>query len=871
VLREQAGRRPIVLALEDLHWADELTVEFLKYLRAQARSAPYLVVGTYRDDEVEGRPLEQLASSAEPDSLQIVLRLKRLEVQEIAELIRSMMSLREEPSELALFLQRQTAGNPLFIEEILKTLAEDEALSRKDGEWELNLVQLDRLEVPRSINETLNRRLSRLTETQRRMIRVLSVFNRPISRLLLAQAGGWEPSRVTAEVLPLCHRGLLRRFADGGDEKVGFAHIRTRDLVYRGLGTERARLHLVAGELLEQASRSSPEEAVEDLAYHFVQGGQRGKGLEYSEKAGDKCTRLFAHAPALQFYLRAVELLPRADAARRMDLFNRIARLHASASDYEEMHDYLNRSLKIARSLQDRRQEGQILASVAFGHLLQGHLDLALRNARASLTILEPLGDHLGIGRAKNFIGTAYARMGQLDEAVPHFTQALEHLEAAGDVWQVVNVRTNLGSVHSSLNRPEQALALYRKALETWKEIGDKRGIAMTLVNIGLALKDLGSLDDAAVSAEQAVGLYRQTPERTTLAVTLSALSEIELARGRYDRALTAVEESLRLRRETGETAMLPLSLDLLGTIRRLTGDIAGMLEAHQEGLRIAREDGNELQEGFLLAAVARDAREEGRFQDASLSGEKALILGRRLRNRKLQWIALEVLALSALGAGRLRDAAGKSREMESLAQGGGGEDRLRLLLLQGSCRLAEGQSDEAQRLLEQARDAARDLSRKDREAEALAALAALAESQNRAERAVTYLKGAAQQHAGIASRIEDSAVRRRYLATGLRKEIQERLRKLEPAALAAAESKPGKVPPVKMLATMYEITQIIATLRDLTELLNRVLDLAIQIVGAERGLIFLKEEGSGELRCAWRETSSTRPSGTPANTASGF
>ncbi|PYQ11299.1 MAG: hypothetical protein DMH00_08635 [Acidobacteria bacterium] len=851
VLRKQSHRRPFVLALEDLHWADDLTVELLRYLRDRSSGAPYLLVGTYRDDEVEGRPLEALASQAPLSPVQVVLRLKRLEALEIGELIRSMMSLEEEPSELALILQRHTAGNPLFIEEILRALTEDGAVSRRDGEWEVDLVHLDRLEVPRSINETLHRRLARLTESQRRLVRVLSVFNRPTPRGLLAQAGGWDPGRMAADLLPLCHRGLLRRVEEGGEERVGFAHVRTRDLVYRSLGTERTRLHLLAGDLLEQANRPNPEEALEELAYHFVQGGARTKGLEYSEKAGDKCARLFAHAPALQFYQKALNLLPRGESApRRMALFNKIARLHTSASNYSEMQDYLNRALKIARGLQDRQQEGQITGSVAYGHLLQGHLDLAVRSARAALAILDPLGDHLGIGRAKNFIGTAYARMGQLDEAVPYFTQALEHLEAAGDLWQVVNVRTNLGSVHISLNRPEEALQLYRQALETWRQLGDKRGVAMTLANIGLALKEVGRLDDAIASAEESVMLFRQTPDRTSLAVTLCALAEIETVRDRYDRAASSAEESLRLRREIGETPTLPHSLDLLGSARRHLGDLPAALEAHQEGLRIAREEKNDLQEGFLLMALARDAQEEGRLQDATLAAEKALVLARRLRNRKVQSGALEVLTAVALANGHLREAASKARDLDSLTKNSGsGEDRLRTLLVQGKCRLAEGVLDEAQRLLEQALDQARNLSRKDREAEVRTALAESAEKLGRRERAAAHLKDAAEQYREIASRIEDSSLRRHYLSSGARKEIQERFEKLLPGDAQPEALPPARIPPVKMLTTMYEITQIINTIRDLTELLNRVLDLAIQIMAAERGLIFLREEGTGELK----------------------
>jgi Nif-specific regulatory protein len=850
LLRQQSLKRPFVLALEDLHWADELTVELLRALRDRAPGAPYLVLGTYRDDDLDGRPIASLARPGTSGARQSVLRLQRLDAAEIGSLIQSMMSLQEDPTELAIILQRQTAGNPLFIEEILKALAEEDAVSRRDGEWDVDLAHLDRLEVPRSINETLTRRLTRLSDAQRQLVRVLSVFNRPVSRGLLARAGGWDGARLSAEIPPLLHRGILRRSHEAGEEKLGFAHSRARDLVYRSLGPERVRLHLTAGSLIEEQARTNPEEALEELAYHFIQAGAKPQALAYAEKAGDKCARLFAFTAALQFYRKALELLPRREARRRMTLFARLARLHGGASDFAEMHDFSERALRLARSLQDRREEGQILASMAHGHLLQGHLDQSVRGARAALALLEPLGDHLGIGRAKNFLGTAYARMGQLDEAVPYFTQALEHLEAAGDRWQVVTVKTNLGTVQSSLNRPEVSLELYREALEAWKQLDDRRGVAMTLVNMAQCLKDLGRLEEACERAEESAALYRSTPDRTTLAVALSSLAEIELARCRYDRAAHLAAESLEIRKETGDTSLQPLSLDLLGTVRRRLGDFPGAWEAHQEGLRLAREGSHDLQEGFLLLALARDALEEGKHREALLSGEKALVLARRLRNRRLQLGALEALLHASLGMGHVREASGRAREMDDLVgTSGSTEERLRTSAALGRCRLQEGLLDEASPHLEQALGWAQNLARRDQEADLRLAQSDWMEKSGRPERRVALLREAERLHREIASRLEDSSARRRYLASGSRQEVRDRLAALEGPREAAAEASPRRVPPVKMLATLYEITQIVSTLKDLTELLSRVLDLAIQIVGAERGLIFLREGENGELK----------------------
>ena len=115
---------------------------------------------------------------------------------------------------------------------------------------------------------------------------------------------------------------------------MAFAHAKTRDLVYRGLGAERTRLHLLAAELLEEASQSRSDEALEELAYHFLQGGAKAKGLEYAERAGDKCLRLYAYGAALEFFQKALSLLPRNQPRRRMEVFSKIGQVHTQAANY---------------------------------------------------------------------------------------------------------------------------------------------------------------------------------------------------------------------------------------------------------------------------------------------------------------------------------------------------------------------------------------------------------------------------------------------------------------------------------------------------------------------------------------------------------
>jgi Nif-specific regulatory protein len=847
LLFEAAGSSGLVLALEDLHWADEPTLEFLDFARDRIGGHPILLVATFRGEEAGDSPLAALLPAAGQAGVSLRLRLGRLEPEQIGDLVRSMVDLEEGADELALLLHRQTAGNPLFLEEVLKGLAEEAALERREGRWRLNPARLERVEIPRTVQETLQRRVGRVSAAERRLLRILSVFERPVDPALLARAGGWREEEIAPLLSDLAERGLLARRRGDGLSFAGFAHARTREIVYRGLGADRARLHRTAGELLEETA-TSREQVVEELAHHFLAAGAKEKALEYAEQAGDKCARLFAYPAALRFYQTGLPLVPRKETARRLDLLAKTAGSLTRTARYTEMQDVLQRALRLARSLKDRPREGRLLASLAHGHLLQGHFEPAIRNARAALALCEPAGDSLGAGRAQNFIATAYAQMGRMEEAIPWFARALERLEESGDLRQAGWVRNNLGNVHLGRYELEEALRLFRLALDTWQKLGDRPSSAITLTNIAQALKDLGKPDEAAATVEEALPLYRESFDRSRLAVALVSAAEIHLARGACDRALACATESAQIRREIGETAQLPHSLDAAGAIRRAIGDLDTALELHREGLRRAREERCEIQEGFLLASLALDQAERGDRDEARSTAEQALVLGKRLRIPKIEALALSVLVRQALERDERKEAAARLRDLETLAAAEPNPElRIRSTLAGAWLRLREGALDDAEATFQSAVETAERLGRADLAAEARLGIARTARQAGRLHRARDCAHGAREAFRGLAARMEDSALRRRYLASGTRRAAEALLAELEESAPPESES--PRVPPARYLATMYEITQAISTLRDLNELLNRVLDQAISIVGAERGIVFLRDAETGELK----------------------
>jgi Nif-specific regulatory protein len=865
---------PGILFLEDLHWSDAAGLELLEHLVLRPPRGPWLVIASLRDDESRTRPAGAFLKRFSAAPRVRALALAPLSQNEVTDLLSSMVPFGVRPDRLADLLADRTEGNPLYLEELMESLAESGALRRSGGAWIAESPTLDSLQLPPSLIGAVTRRLASIAPADRAVAEALAVLNRPAPAALLARILGQDATPIAASLEAL---GRLRIATSetqrSGPPLAGLFHARIREAIYGSLAEESRRgLHLgvaiaIEATALESGRDGSTDDVVEDLAHHFSAAGDGERGARYCLRAGAKAEALFNPRRAVEFLARAIDLLPAGERDRRLQALADIS------GDLAQLLGDFDGALRYARTLQEEARqaghqihEAKALEIQGWAKSFLGDPAGALEAARRALAIARGAGEPKRIAVCLNTLGMILARQGQNREAGPLFDEARSICEAQGDQRFLSTVLNNVALNSLGQGEPESARQAFDKVLAICKEMGLSSSYHRALGNLAMARQETGDLCGAIQALEEALAWARQHANLEIIVQTLSNLGLYYGQQGRLDRARRALEEERALRQDLGDVAGQLPSLDYLGEQHRDLGRPKRAEAVHREGLETARRLNLREQEGFLLGSLAADRLEGGAQDEAGALAREALAIGRELGRPR---IVCRALGVQALAAARRRDRKGLAAVMRSVTRleprALRYHDRLALNLVVGRSGLLSGKPDDA---IREARAGLATLERGGFREFQWRLHALLGDAQSAkdlpevADDSYNSARAIIQQ---VASEIEDRAVRDDYLNEEKRRAIVPRSDLAQPAAPGApafpgaapvvagltplaAPSIPSAGSPVKMLTTIYEITQIINSILDLKELLNKVMDLAIEIVGAERGLIFLYRSETDEM-----------------------
>ncbi len=317
---------PLVLVLDDLHWADRPTLSLLRHLfrSRDGDGRPPLIVATYRSTEMEEAASEALAD-LDREGLLWRLSLTGLGAGDVAGLMAGWAGA-QPPPELAREIFDETAGNPFFVEELLRHLAEAGGVAPGGGRWAPDLAGMDAMGVPEGVKHVVARRLSRIAPDARRVLTIAAAIGREFSFDVLERLTDLSGDAL-AEALEEGAAAQLISEQPGAFGLYTFAHALIRETLYEDLTlTRRVLLHRRIGEALENLYAHSLAAHLAELAHHFYQAAQDGDpaaAIEYGERAGEHAALQLAYEEAARHYehaLRALELAPQRQEERRCEL-----------------------------------------------------------------------------------------------------------------------------------------------------------------------------------------------------------------------------------------------------------------------------------------------------------------------------------------------------------------------------------------------------------------------------------------------------------------------------------------------------------------------------------------------------------------------
>ncbi|HKY36828.1 MAG TPA: protein kinase [Polyangiaceae bacterium] len=326
--------QPLLLLLDDLQWADSLSLEFLSIFagHVQARSRVTLVA-TFRSEETS----DELSALAAERGVELE-RLERFDSAAVGQMVSGLLALRAPPGEWVSFLEHESGGNPFFIAEYLRAAIAERLLTRTaTGRWTLGEVESgaslrDRLGLPATIGALVGRRLSGLDTECLQMVWAAAVLGREFDQELLAETAGVDVTRVTAAYGRLRQRQILEDEASGG---CSFVHDKLREVAYGLIGDEeRRRLHQRAAETLTRRREAGVAQVeAGTLGYHQAQAGNHERASAYFEQAGEAARRNHANRDALRYFRLALGELERAGGRDKQERRVASSRLRESLAD----------------------------------------------------------------------------------------------------------------------------------------------------------------------------------------------------------------------------------------------------------------------------------------------------------------------------------------------------------------------------------------------------------------------------------------------------------------------------------------------------------------------------------------------------------
>ena len=572
-----AGDHGLLLFVDDLQWADQASLSLLHYLVRAIGTERVLVLGCYRETELDrAHPLAEALDDWNRERAAVRIQLRRLELEATAGMLKVLLGDECLTEAFCEDIHRETEGNPFFVEEVVKTLVEDEQIVCERGEWRRR-DQGGHLVLPQGVKAAIGRRLDRLDRPTTDILRTAAILGKNFDYGELAAVS----DATEEELLDALDEAIAAQLLETGmGDAVAFTHDKIREVLYQELNPiRRRRLHTRIANGLETLRVRGGRVAVEDLAHHYIEGGGLEKGLEHAMTAAADATKIFAYTDAIRLYERAREC---AEALGRNDQLPKI--------------------------------------DADMGHVatLMGEPLVAAEHFERALAATDEAAEAL---KLKCRIGEAYVLIGDA-RALAFVEEAKAALDQEAQPVEFARVMMIEGRFHHFHGRSREAATRLHEALDFAENSGDTSLLGWILGYLAGAYQHLAEFEESNRWAQRAIDFGKDVDSPGVEAIGHEFKMENAFNRGRWAECLEHADRHLILAERSSSSDRL--AWNCVGqTFARLgMGELEKAIAAADAGLDLADRLGDIRLAVFLGSWRAQAIAELGRIDEAKDDAE---------------------------------------------------------------------------------------------------------------------------------------------------------------------------------------------------------------------------------------------------------
>ncbi len=585
---------PLLVILDDLQWTDQSSLLLLHYLARGVYKESLLLLGAYRDTYVdEKHPLSPVLTELNRERLLQSVPLKRMSFDDASEMIKRILEQDDVAREFCELVFEKTRGNPFFVEEVIKSLKEEEVIYREKNKWKIKRVS--RIEFPKTVKSVIKRRISRLDDESQRVLTLASFVGKDFTFEALRGVTEVEEDKLLEIMEKMLKKGLVKERVIRGEDVYSFVDIIVRDVVHDEVSRlRRKRLHNVVGCALEKVYAKKIDEHFGELAYHFLESDDKEKALDYFLKAGEKAEKIYAHNEAFSYLKHALELLEQKEdnVEEKAHIIERLGDLRFYTGEADAGLEYWNQSLKLWKQLGDRKNIARLhvrMASISW--MWASDKEKASEHHRVALEILEKEPESVELAGLYEDISHMLWRTGE-SEALHWAQKAFEMAERLGDPEVLAGCYNDLGTLSLKAGEFEKASKYYEQGLKTALE-NKVVGWALNLYNnLSELYWSRGEFQKGYETAENGLELAKKVGSLGYVTWIGSELAMYHIYMGDMKKAIPMLEDILALDKRIKFTAHTSYVMWGLGECYYWLGEWKKSLHHLMEARDIAEKTG---------------------------------------------------------------------------------------------------------------------------------------------------------------------------------------------------------------------------------------------------------------------------------------